>query len=507
MELAINQKKLGVILSYFNMLLSSIIGLAIVPFLIGRLGDVEYGVYQTVAALAGYFVIINFGIGSVITRYISMYLSKKDKQGESNFMAMSLIIASVLILILLVVGFIIFTQLNNIYSKTFTVEQIQRAKIIYILLISNLVVYVIIQAFQGVIYAYERFVVVNIFETFKPIIRVLILVLLILRGYNSIAIVAVDLGVSILQMLYNIIYVLFKLKIKIKLYKMDKIVLRSALIFSLAIFFQQVVNQTNNNVDSFLIGIMINPETVTLYSVAMRLFMIFAMISTVAVGIYLPSITKSIVGGANKEELTEILIKPNRFQALVSGTILFGFILVGKDFLYLWLGHEYLDAYTICLILMVPMFITYSNNMIENVLDALQKRMFRSIVLIIFTGLNVLMTIIFIKRFGYIGAPIATAITTFVGQIIFMNIYYHRVIRVNIVRLFKNVYKGILPSFLIAFIITYPINYLFDYGLKGFLIKGFVYVILFGVNLIIFGLNKEEKTQVKRVLNILKVKS
>lgn len=73
-----SEKKAAVLFSYINSILSIGVNIFWGPYLIHTLGDVEYGIYQMVASFAGYLVLMNFGTGTVMTRYVSLYKARQQ---------------------------------------------------------------------------------------------------------------------------------------------------------------------------------------------------------------------------------------------------------------------------------------------------------------------------------------------------------------------------------------------------------------------------------------------
>ena len=57
----INQLKAGALLSYVSMGLSTVISLVYTPVMLQRLGDSEFGVYQTVLPIISYLNLLSFG--------------------------------------------------------------------------------------------------------------------------------------------------------------------------------------------------------------------------------------------------------------------------------------------------------------------------------------------------------------------------------------------------------------------------------------------------------------
>ena len=65
--------KLGVMLSYAQMFLNIIIGLAYTPIMIRLLGSNEYGLYNMVASTISTLTILNLGFNSSYIRFFSKY--------------------------------------------------------------------------------------------------------------------------------------------------------------------------------------------------------------------------------------------------------------------------------------------------------------------------------------------------------------------------------------------------------------------------------------------------
>ena len=69
--LQVNQVRLGAVLSYVSMGLSTLISLIYTPIMLGRLGETEYGVYGAVGPIISYLLLLSMGLGSAYIRYYS----------------------------------------------------------------------------------------------------------------------------------------------------------------------------------------------------------------------------------------------------------------------------------------------------------------------------------------------------------------------------------------------------------------------------------------------------
>ena len=77
-----NQLKSGVVLSYINLALSSIIPILYTPVMLQILGQSEYGLYSLANSVVGYLSLLNFGIGSTVVRYLTKCRAQGDKDGD-----------------------------------------------------------------------------------------------------------------------------------------------------------------------------------------------------------------------------------------------------------------------------------------------------------------------------------------------------------------------------------------------------------------------------------------
>lgn len=72
----------GLTLSYLYLVLNTVIGIFMSAFIIRTVGQTDYGVYQSMTAFMSYLILLEFGMGSIMTRNIS--LCKKDGSRDEN---------------------------------------------------------------------------------------------------------------------------------------------------------------------------------------------------------------------------------------------------------------------------------------------------------------------------------------------------------------------------------------------------------------------------------------
>ncbi len=494
-----NQRKIGIILSYLYIVLNSVIGIFFTPFLLSKLGNAEYGLYQLVQSISSYLVIANCGTGTAMTKFVSQFRTQKDKKREENYVFHNMVVATLSMLLIGIIGFSMLLSLSNIFPN-FTNVELSKAKVLFTILVLNIMLSTYTNAFAGYAIAHEKYVFTNGWSTARIVLRVLAIVVLLNLGCDSIAIVLVDFVINALYFFTLIYLCVIKLGMKVKFYYWDSQLFRSTFVFSFAILIQAIVNQVNQNVDKMLLGMLCTTYEVTIYSLAMNIFIIFSQLPTALGSVFLPKITSMVYSNCSNDDLVELSARVGRAQFMIVGAAFAGFALFGKNFMTCWVGSQIGDdvntSWLIALIIMIPTLVTASNGVCSSILDAKEKRIVGSSVLLIVAGLNIILTFLLIKKMGILGAPIATAIATVIGSIFLLNLYFIIQLKINIIHMYALIIKRTLPCLLLTSVICFCITRKWDYDWKSFIFEVLIFLIIYSLLMMKFGLKKEEKKEI-----------
>lgn len=478
-----NQKKWGVLLSYITTAITAIMNIVFVPFFISKLGKAEYGVYKIMNSFAGYLIVMDMGIGTIVTRYISLYKYKKDEIGIKKCTSTSAVVCIILSSIVFLIGLLLQTRIQFFYGKTFSSDQITLARELFLLMVINIVVTLITHLFAGYINAYEQFIVTNGFSVIRLIVRIIAIYFIISITKSSLTIIVVDLAVNCVILIIYMMYCIIKLKMHISINMFDRGLLKQYTIFSGAILFQSIVNQVNNSVDNTILGAMVSPEVVTMYSSGLTIYGLYVTLPDAVSNVFLPQATRLFgekMPNDNGTSLTSFVSRIGRYEAIICLGILGAFFAFGRDFVCLWIGNENIGAWTVAMLLIVPVTIPMCENLMVTVLNACNKRMFRSIVLACVAVFNIITTVILIPRFGYIGAAIGTFLSIVIGHGVVLNIYYSKVFNLRVFHMFRTVYLKLIPCCILACASSFLFS-LFCGQVSWilFVIKGILFVVIY----------------------------
>ena len=501
-----NQKRVGILISYLNLIMGIVLNIFLIPFLISSLGEVDYSLYKVMQSFAGPLSMFHLGISTIVTRSIVQFGSddnytKKDKQ---NTMALALFASGIMSVLVSIAGIVMCFAIPTIYGKTYSESSIVLGQKIFVAFIGSTIFHMMTDSFSGCMIGHEKFVVSSSIQLFKTVLKMLLWIVLLKLGMGVIAVAYVDFFVSLIIFIASLCYSMFILDEKPRLYHFDKKKLLEILSFGVAILLQAVVNQVNNNVDTMILGAFVTEKAIiTMYSSALAIYAIYNSLVSVIASFFLPKATRLINKKASGKELTDFVIAPGRFQAVLAVACILGFFLFGKNFISIWIGKKYLDAYWVVLMLIIPVTIPLVENTMISVLDAAMKRMYRSITLVIMAVLNIAISIPLVYLLGFWGAAIGTLFSLIIGHGVLMNIYYKKTFGLQIGRLFYSIFKGILPSGLLATFFSIPIAWLLPDTTIFFIVKCLTFILIYGSFLFLFGFNSSEK---HLVFNRLKIK-
>lgn len=496
-----NKKIWGVIFSYLLIVVDVLVSLLFVPYLLENLGQDEYGLYRLLYSTASYLSVLDFGLGGTITRYIVKFKTEGNLQKQENFMAMGLLIYGFLAFLTMLVSAVITFALPIMYAASISSEVMAEAQIVFLLMCATHAVILFSHAYTGLFSAYERFSYSKVSSIVKILLRVGLLIIGLQFWKKAWLVAALDFLLSLGLLIVNILYARFSVKCKIKLHKWDGKLAKEAMFFTSSILIQSIVNQFNTNVANVVLGVFTTTAVITLYSLVLQVYNMYAGFSTAISTVYLPSISATVFRGADDKEITEKVVEPSRIQSVILLLVISGFILFGNDFIDLWVGAEYREVYLLTCILMVTSLMNLSQNTITSVLKAKNKLMGKSVILAISTACNFVITWLLVPHLGAMGAVIGSSFSMVFGYGVVLNIYYHKVIHINMFTYYKKTYASIIPAMLLSLPIGYGI-YRFNplSGWIGFIAEGTLFVIVFAAIMYLIGLNKNEKQLIKQML-------
>ncbi|MDB1553425.1 oligosaccharide flippase family protein [Latilactobacillus sakei] len=488
------QLKVGGMLSYFSTILGYMISIVYTPVMLRLLGQTQYGLYNLVYSIVSYLGLLSFGFGSSYIRFYSRYEVKDDRKSIAKLNGMFLSIFVIIGIVSVIAGLVLVKNTGVILGNKFSNKELSTAKIMMIVMVINIGI-----TFPGIIFnsylsAKERFIFQNLLQILRQVASPLLTLPMLIMGYGSIGMVIITTIVNITVIIINIYWCLKKLKMRFIFRQYDTSLFKEIAIFSSFIFLNMVTDQINWNVDKFIVGRYKGAVAVSIYGIAAQINTYYMSLSTTISNLFIPRVNKLVASDSEtSDEVDSLFVKVGRLQFILMGCILLGIFIFGRQFIIIWAGREYTSAYPILLLLATPTIVPLIQNLGIEVQRAKNLHHFRSWVYFLVALINIVVSIILVKQYGAIGTAFATAMALIFGNIIVMNIYYYKIVKLDMIRFWKEIFS-VIPAVIIPAIYGYFLMYFsLVNSLKDLVVYGIIYLLIYFCSMWLFGLNRYEK--------------
>ena len=495
-----DQKKAGVLLSYGQTVLSTVISLVYTPVMLRLLGTSEYGTYTLVSGFISNLSLMSFGLGSAYVRYYARAKVQEGEDGVARINGMFMVIFLVIAAMSMLVGGVLVANVHNIFGAKLTAHEIETARVLMALLVVNIAVSFPCSVFSSYITANERFLFQRVINMIRTVLNPIVMLPLLLMGLGSVALVVVTLVLSVVTDAFNIWYCRRKLRMRLTFGHFDFALLREMGGFSFFIFLNMIIDQINWTVDTTLLGIISGTAATAVYGVGAQINNYFKTLSTSISGVFTPQINRIVAEGQGDEKLTSLFTRVGRIQFMLLMLVLTGFVFVGEPFIEAWGGGEYQGAYAIALMLMVPVTLPLIQNLGIEIQRAKNMHQFRSKVYFFMALGNVLVSIPLGMRFGGMGCAMGTAISLIIGNGFVMNWYYQTHIGLDMKHFFRSILSMVPAMVPPALLGLLAVRLHAFSGYSGVLAFAVPYAAVYALCVYRWAMNEEERRLVGSLL-------
>ena len=482
----VNQLKAGVVLNYVVIFLNTVVGLLYTPYMLRMMGQSEYGLYSLVASVIAYLTVLDLGFGNAIVRYTAKFRAEKKTEEQYEMFGMFFLLYLVIGIIAFGIGLGLYFNVGTLFGNTMTAVELGRARIMMLLLVANLGFTFPMSIWGSIIQAYEDFVFQKSLNIFRIILNTAVMICLLHFGYKAVAMVVVQTIFNVLTLVLNFIYCRRKLNIHIyfRFKHFHWGFLKEVAIYSFWIFLNAIMDRVYWSTGQFVLGAIVGTAAVAVFAIAIQLEGMYMQFSTAISSVFLPKVTAMVATNRSRKEISDLFIRTGRMQYIVLAYILSGFIIFGRQFIELWAGAGYSDAYIISLLFFIPLTVPLIQNLGITILQARNEMKFRSVLYIIIALVSLAMQIVLTRFFGGIGCAMGVSGALVVGQILIMNVYYRRRQDLDIKTFWKEISKMSIIPIVLIFSAMLVIRHFFALDSWGKLILGIaafslVYIPLF----------------------------
>ncbi len=391
-------------------LLSILSAFILMPYTIGVLGSVKYGIWILVASATGYLSLLVLGTPMASVRFLSKSIAEKDYKKVNEIVGGFAGLYLMLGLLCLAVGAVIYALLPILFNVPAEhLDSAQRALVIVVFSIAG----GFIGRLPGAVFAaHQDFVIRNLILAAAVVLR-LVLTLVLLDVAPSIITVAV---IQLIHISFEFLvstYVMHRTypEIRLSLRKFEPGVLKEIFSFSIYVLILNLGIQLSYQTDALVIGAFSDVSRITFYSVANSITIYYMEFIIAIAMVVMPNSTKLHTEG-RMDDLRAMFLKWSKVAlALTMAGCLFLMVLGGK-FLGWWIGPEFEhDSGQVLFVLVLSfLFLLPARGVSMPLLMGIGNPRQPSLFFLVMAVLNVVISIILVKPLGILGVALGTAI-------------------------------------------------------------------------------------------------
>jgi O-antigen/teichoic acid export membrane protein len=465
-------KNLGFL--YNGEIISQLLTLVLIIVISRQLGDVGLGKYSFAFSFAALFLLLaDFGLPTLITKEVAKNKSLA-KDHLSKTLTLKFILNALTLLITLIVIFI--------SRKDF--------ETILLVLLAGIAMffYNFGGIFRSIVQAYESMKYEVISKAIERTIAAAVGIYLLLNGYG---IVSLFLTLIISNFVYSIIlYFFVSRKISKTGISFDTGYWKQTVKKSFPFWLTLIFISFYARIDTVMLGFMTDYATTGWYNAAYRIIDVFIRILFLPIIAIFPALSKFHGVSLSK---TKLLYEKSFYYMLVlSVPIVTGLIFLSQKIILTIYGNQFINSVIALQILGFALFFTSMNFLMGYLLNSIDKQKLFTITTGTATVVNILLNLILIPLYSYIGAAIATV----VSEILNFGMLYYFTKKSNFS---INILKLITKPLIAGIIMLIGLYYLT--GLSIIILPIIGAIIYFSVLFIIKGLGKEEIDLVKSFIS------
>lgn len=496
------QIKGGALISYLGIFINILTGLIYTPWILRTIGASNYGLYTLAISLISIFV-MDFGVSAAVTRYSSLYLAKGEKDKSDEVVSLAYKLFFVIDILIAVVLIVVFFLIPNIYREL-TPSEIERFKIVYIIVAIYNVIQFPFTNLNGILNAYEKFIQLKIGDLINKLFIVIVTIVVLMAGGGLYGLVTINAVGGIVTIVFKWVMVKkytdctpsFKTAAN-KSVRVSEILGFSAWSTVISVASRCIFLLTPS-----ILGAVSGTTEIAVFGFASTLENYVFLVANALNGLFLPIIARITVGDNRDDDLLTLMIRVGRIQIYIIGLIIVGFIVLGSSFINLWLGEGYEILFPCTLLIILPSYINLPQQIANTTMTVENHVKSQAIVFVAMAVINVVLSLTLAGKMGALGASISIFIA-YMFRVVAMNYQYKKKLKINLAEFFKRSFIKILPwqvfTALIGIgffkLVASHLGRSYTFGIVGIFI-----VLVYFVLIYLFAMNEEEKRIIKHAL-------
>lgn len=383
---------------------SKVLSLILVAFIARSLGDVGFGKYSFAISFTAMFAVLaDLGLSTLTTREVARNKSKVD-----SFLGNIALIKLLLSIITFTIIFVIINLMN--YPSDTTI-------IVYIFGL-YWILNSFAQFFRSIFRAFEQMEYEALTISLEKILAVSFGIYVLFSGYGLIELALVILFSGIVNVLVSFFVIIrkfakpkFEFDLKLWSYLLHESLPLGLVLIFISLYFK---------IDIVMLSLMKGDAAVGWYNASVVMIEALSFIPAIFMISLFPAISRFFV--SSKESLAVAYEKSFRYLFILGLPIAVGTTLLADRIIFFIYGRDFINSVIALKVLIWALLLIFINHLLGTVLRSIDRQKLNAF----FAGnaviINVLLNLVLIPRYSFLGAAYATVITEI---FIFISYFYY----------------------------------------------------------------------------------
>jgi O-antigen/teichoic acid export membrane protein len=321
-------------------LVTLVLAILVTPLALHSLGDAHYGVWVVIVSVTGYYGILDLGIRSAVSQYVTRHWSRGDKPALSRTLSTALAMTSAIAVLLIGCTILLALFGDSLFAKDGQIEDDLRQAVLVIGI--GVALSFPLAIFGGAIQARERFDLANAIGVTERIVTNGLYVWFLRQGHGIVALAWITTGMGMLAHLVRAIVAMRLLPgVELAPRHVARASLRELFGFGVFSFLVSISDRLVLYTDTLVIQLVLGEIAVTYYSLGSSFIHHYLGLINAVAWTLTPHAT-ALDSGRDLESLRRVWLTGSRLILLLATIIGAGLMLLGADFLAVWADPKYL---------------------------------------------------------------------------------------------------------------------------------------------------------------------
>ncbi|MFH1716995.1 MAG: oligosaccharide flippase family protein [Planctomycetota bacterium] len=321
---------------------NAIIGFFMIPFFLGQLGDIRYGVWLLIGGtIFRYAPLLSMGLSSSINRYIPVYLAKNNDEGVQRVISTSVFFFAALAVVLICLSIVIYFNVGSWFA--IEPELVGTAGRLVLIVGFCFAFAMPFQPSYAVLSGLQRYGIANLVSLVILLLRTMLVVVLLLRGYGLLT-TGIVYGLS--EIAGRILQTVFVRRLlpaaSLSLAKIDLQLLREMLAYGINTLLYAMGAIIIYYASNLVIGIFLGTAEISQFAVATAGVLLLSQLLLAFTAAIKPAVS-DLDARNDHEKVRQIATLTQKYSLLLIIPGGFFLIAMGREFLHVWVSDRFAD--------------------------------------------------------------------------------------------------------------------------------------------------------------------